>query len=126
MIYPFDCSMDDYLSQPYEIDATKTEKNKYRLMMDVFGEADRAIKMEGSSTEDIKLQLKTLHDVCNEVYSNKFMDNQLKHELRKKEWKLNHFLLEHEIYEDDKNDIVAWFDYWCYGIDLERLIDEEA
>ena len=118
---PQEYTKEEYVSLPVRIDNNNHRNNSFSIFMDVWGEANHAIEMEGRERDDISRQLKTLHDICNIMYSNSDIDKEIKEELMESEWELADYLLGKNIYGYDHEGVMSWFDQWCYSIDYSFL-----
>ena len=117
---PLNVSLEEYLALPDKPDKENDRTNSFSILMDVWGEADRAVSMKGRSRESILKQLNVLHDVCNLLYSGDF-DRELKEELMISEWELCDYLPGENIYGYSKEGVMDWFDQWCYKINYAML-----
>ena len=98
------------------------DRNFLLQMMDVWGEADKVIKThEKSNTEEIIKQLSNFHDVCNIIYLNENIDDNVKWELKVAEWELFDYCLWDNLFKNDSVSVMKWFDQWCYDINYDLL-----
>jgi hypothetical protein len=124
-------TLDDFVIQPTEApkwDAISLDelmnRNLLLQMMDIWGEADKAVQAYlSSNTEATVKQLSNFHDVCNIIYSNPSIDNDTKWELKVAEWELYDFCLWDNSFHNDSSSVMKWFDQWCYDINHDLLID---
>ncbi len=92
----------------------------YTQMLDAFGEADHAVN--ANNRENSYKNLKVLHHICCCIYLNDSIDEGIKKELKKAEWILNDFLLGENVGGYTKDEVMSWFNKWCYDVDYDYLI----
>ena len=98
------------------------DRNFLLQMMDVWGEAEKVIKsFEKSNNDDVIKQLSNFHDVCNIIYLNENIDDNVKWELKVAEWELFDYCLWDNLFHNDSVSVMKWFDQWCYDINYDLL-----
>jgi hypothetical protein len=120
-------SLEEFLVQPHDIPKWDSDSLKELMgrnfiyqMMDVWGEADKAVQThQTKNTEAILKQLSNLHDVCNIVYINDDISDDVKWELKVAEWEIFDYCLWDNEFQNDSASIMRWFDQWCYDVNFE-------
>ena len=98
------------------------ERNLVLQFMDIWGEANKVLQAyKKSNADDIIKQLRNLHDVCNIIYVNDNIDENIKWELKVAEWELFDFCLWDNQFQNDSASVMKWFDQWCYDINYDLL-----
>ena len=98
------------------------ERNLLLQFMDIWGEANKVLQAyKKSNTDNIIKQLRNLHDVCNIIYINDSIDENIKWELKVAEWELFDFCLWDNQFQNDSVSVMKWFDQWCYDINYDLL-----
>jgi hypothetical protein len=119
-------SLDEFIVQPqdspkWDLDSLNELMSRDFVfqMMDVWGEANKAIQIhQTNNTEAILKQLLNLHDVCNIVYFNDNIHNDVKWELKVAEWEIFDYCLWDNEFQNDSDSVMKWFDQWCYDVNF--------
>ena len=123
-------TLDKFIEQPsddssYDIDTLNVlmERHFFLQMMDIWGEADNVIRiyLNENNKEKIQKQLDNFHNVCNIIYLNNNIDDNVKWELKVAEWELFDFCLWDNFFQNDHITVMKWFDQWCYDINYSLL-----
>ena len=97
-------------------------RNFILLMMDVWGEANKVIEIfQTKNTEAILKQLSNFHDVCNIIYLNDDIDDEVKWELKVAEWEIYDYCLWDNEFQNDSSSIMRWFNQWCYDVNYDIM-----
>ena len=122
-------TLDDFIGQAHDKPkwepdslAELMDRNLMLQLMDIWGEANKAVDAhKKNNIDDVIKQLSNLHDVCNIIYLNKNIDENVKWELKVAQWELLDYCLWDNLFQNDSVSVMKWFDQWCYDINYALL-----
>lgn len=132
-------NLDDFIKKDYDediIDKIPSDileswhnRTIYSQLLDVWGEANRAFEMwkdfkakkNKYQLKDIEDQLDNMNRLCNIIYHDNSVTDGMKYELKVAEWELYDFCLWNNIRKYNKNNIMSWFNQWCFDINPKLL-----
>jgi hypothetical protein len=121
--------LENYISLPIEKPSWDSaslnelmSRHFYLQMMDVWGEADRLVRYHSTSCIDtIDNQVKNFHNICSTIHYNENIEEGVKWELKIAQWELLDFCIWDNVFYNDSNSVMKWFDQWQYDINYDLI-----